>query len=256
MVGINDKMRSSAELQADIDYIEVVNNKDDGMEFFGGTVNCENLFLYNNEDDSVDWTEGFHGYLRNVVVIQNQPDADSGIEADNWEYGFDNLPRSMPKIYNATFIGNHQVSVAPGHGNRYRRGTGCISRNFIVMNFGGKGIRVDDAETYALFGEELQWTNGIVYGNADNFGGDDATAVEDWILDPTSLNRVIDPMLADPLNTLVPNVTPLPGSPGRAALGGSTVTPGTVLAVVVRTLLLEVVPSPAEVCDRILEAAR
>ena len=202
--------------------IEVLFNQDDGVEFFGGTVNCENLLLYNNEDDSVDWTEGWQGYLRNVVVIQNQPDADSGIEADNWENGFDNQPRSMPKIYNATFIGNQQVSSAPGHGNRFRRGTGCIARNFIVMNFGGRGIRVDDTETYALFGEELQWTNGIVYGNADNFGGDDATAVEDWILDSASLNRVIDPMLADPLNTLVPNVTPLPGSPALDAAYAGT----------------------------------
>ncbi len=197
--------------------IQVIFNQDDGVEFFGGTVNCENVFLYNNEDDSLDWTEGWQGSMRNLVVVQNQIDADSGIEADNWENGFDNLPRSMPKLYNATFIGNQQLSNDPGHGNRFRRGTGCIARNVIVMNFGGRGIRVDDPETYALFGDELQWTNGIVYGNADNFGGDDATAVEDWILGEGNLNRVIDPMLADPLNTLVPNVTPLPGSPALDA---------------------------------------
>jgi hypothetical protein len=197
--------------------IQVIFNQDDGVEFFGGTVNCENLFLYNNEDDSVDWTEGFRGFLRNVVVIQNQPDADSGIEADNWENGFDNQPRSMPKIYNATFIGNREVSNGPGHGNRYRRGTGCISRNFIVMNFGGAGIRVDDAETIALFGDELQFTNGIIYGNASDFGGTDSAATRAWFEDPAALNRVVDPMLADPFNTLVPNVTPLPGSPARDA---------------------------------------
>ncbi len=202
--------------------IEVLFNQDDGVEFFGGTVNCENMFLYNNEDDSVDWTEGFRGYLRNVVVVQNQPDADSGIEADNWENGFDNQPRSMPKIYNATFIGNRQISVAPGHGNRYRRGTGCISRNFIIMNFGGSGIRVDDPETIALFGTGLQMTNSIVYGNASNFGGTDAAATQAWFEAPSALNQVIDPMLADPLNTLVPNVTPLPGSPARDAMSAGT----------------------------------
>ena len=202
--------------------IEVLFNQDDGVEFFGGTVNCENLFLYNNEDDSVDWTEGFRGYLRNVVVVQNQPDADSGIEADNWENGFDNQPRSMPKIYNATFIGNQQESVAPGHGNRYRRGTGCISRGFIIMNFGGAGIRVDDPETYALMGTELVMSNSIVYDNATNFGGTDPAAVQTWFEDPAALNQVTDPMLADPFNSLVPNVTPLPGSPARDASWAGT----------------------------------
>ena len=128
----------------------------------------------------------------------------------------------MPKIYNATFIGNQQVSVAPGQGNRYRRGTGCISRNFIIMNFGGAGIRVDDAETIAQFGTGLQMTNSIVYDNATNFGGTDPAATQNWFEAPEALNRVTDPMLADPFNTLVPNVTPLPGSPARDAMYAGT----------------------------------
>jgi hypothetical protein len=34
---------------------------DDGVEFFGGTVNTSNLISIGNEDDQFDWTEGWSG---------------------------------------------------------------------------------------------------------------------------------------------------------------------------------------------------
>jgi hypothetical protein len=43
-----------------IDYVEFFQGADDGIEFFGGTVNTSN-FLNGNEDDQFDWTEGWSG---------------------------------------------------------------------------------------------------------------------------------------------------------------------------------------------------
>ena len=44
-----------------IEYIEVVANKDDGVEFFGGTANTKYLITAYCGDDSFDYDEGFRG---------------------------------------------------------------------------------------------------------------------------------------------------------------------------------------------------
>ncbi len=39
-----------------VDNVQVNRNQDDGIEFFGGTVNVSNVFINGAEDDSIDWT--------------------------------------------------------------------------------------------------------------------------------------------------------------------------------------------------------
>lgn len=52
-----------------IENIEVVANQDDGIEFFGGTVNVTNLVIWNVGDDGVDTDQSWGGTLTNFVVI-------------------------------------------------------------------------------------------------------------------------------------------------------------------------------------------
>ena len=40
----------------EVNYIQVHMNADDGVEFFGGTVNVKHVLLTGNKDDSMDWT--------------------------------------------------------------------------------------------------------------------------------------------------------------------------------------------------------
>jgi hypothetical protein len=51
-----------------VDNIAVINGADDGVEFFGGTVEVSNLYLENNDDDSIDWTEGWSGSVTNAYI--------------------------------------------------------------------------------------------------------------------------------------------------------------------------------------------
>ena len=44
-----------------IEYVEVYNNKDDGFEWFGGTVNTKYLVSAFNGGDAFDYDEGFRG---------------------------------------------------------------------------------------------------------------------------------------------------------------------------------------------------
>jgi hypothetical protein len=52
-----------------IENIEVVGNQDDGIEFFGGTVNVTNVLILNSGDDAIDTDQSWAGTLDNFIVI-------------------------------------------------------------------------------------------------------------------------------------------------------------------------------------------
>lgn len=149
--------------------VEVYANQDDGMEWFGGTMNASNLSNVMIGDDSVDIDQGFNGNLQNVQVLQtffNQNSGDvfgaaSGDNIGEWDgddcdpcnIQIDNVtffspttpqswPNAHPQLVNATLIGaldedanNPAVSVAIGsRGLRMRDGwTGAVI-NTIITN--------------------------------------------------------------------------------------------------------------------------
>ena len=68
-----------------IEYVHVHNGADDGIEFFGGTANAKYIVVTGADDDSIDWTNGYRGYIQYAIVMQNpnQANTDQGIEADS-----------------------------------------------------------------------------------------------------------------------------------------------------------------------------
>jgi len=93
-----------------VEFIEVVSNADDGIEFFGGTVNTSNLAVAFCNDDSFDIDEGHQGTHQFWFTIQDPNAGDNlgewdgvgGADKDSTNAG---VIRSNPQIYNATFIG-------------------------------------------------------------------------------------------------------------------------------------------------------
>ncbi|MDR1671313.1 MAG: hypothetical protein LBR57_02225 [Alistipes sp.] len=90
--------------------IFIVDGSDDGIEFFGGSVNVENLLVVNPDDDMFDFTQGYSGELKNAYGIweasHTSIEADPrGVEADgnldglNPEYA----GQSNFKLTNVTF---------------------------------------------------------------------------------------------------------------------------------------------------------
>ncbi len=65
-----------------IENIEVVANQDDGIEWFGGSVNVKNALVWNVGDDAIDTDQSWSGTLDNFVVIA--PD-DHNFELDGPE---------------------------------------------------------------------------------------------------------------------------------------------------------------------------
>lgn len=65
-----------------IEHIEVVGNQDDGIEFFGGTVNVSNTVVWNAGDDSYDVDQSWAGTLNNWIEIDG---VDHALELDGAE---------------------------------------------------------------------------------------------------------------------------------------------------------------------------
>jgi hypothetical protein len=52
-----------------IENIEIVSNQDDGIEFFGGSVDISNVVVWNTGDDAIDTDQSWSGTLDNFIVI-------------------------------------------------------------------------------------------------------------------------------------------------------------------------------------------
>ncbi len=69
-----------------VENIEVVANLDDGVEFFGGTVNVTNVVVAFGEDDGLDIDQNYSGTITNAFVLQSGATAgDNAIEIDGPE---------------------------------------------------------------------------------------------------------------------------------------------------------------------------
>lgn len=128
-----------------VEYIEVISNYDDGIEFFGGSVNCRNIVSAFNADDAFDYDLGYTGKGQFWLGIQDPSEGDLLIEGDG---GIDpelGLPYSIPEIYNGTFIGrgsgisNQLIKLGRNAGGRFA--------NSIFVNQ-NQGIYIQYKENY------------------------------------------------------------------------------------------------------------
>jgi len=67
-----------------INNIEVVGNLDDGIEFFGGTVNASNLLVWAQGDDAFDIDQAYAGTISNFVNVEGS-ESDHALEIDGPE---------------------------------------------------------------------------------------------------------------------------------------------------------------------------
>lgn len=146
-----------------IEYIQAFEGADDGIEFFGGTVNANFVAVVNAQDDSIDWTEGYSGTLTNAYVLQGNGVGDEAFECDGFNTDFTNASGvfSNPTVNNVT-IESESGSNDSTRGFLLRAGTQGTFTNILII---GKntGISVDDDEastpTSQAIGTELTFTD-------------------------------------------------------------------------------------------------
>jgi len=105
-----------------LENISVINGADDGLEFFGGTVSATNIYLENNEDDSVDWTEGWNGTVTNTYISHTASGFSTAFEGDK-----DNM---NPKFINLTAI-----SSVGGTGLQFKKTSGATITNIWLEGY-------------------------------------------------------------------------------------------------------------------------
>ncbi len=113
-----------------VENISVIDGADDGVEFFGGTVSAKNLYLVNNEDDSVDWTEGWNGSITNTYISHTVSGFSTAFEGDK-----DN---GNPKFVNLTAI-----STVDGTALQFKKTSGATITNIWLEGY-AKNIDMKD----------------------------------------------------------------------------------------------------------------
>ncbi len=169
--------------QTELSYIQAHRGSDDGVEFFGGTVNADHLLITGPGDDGLDWDQGYTGTVENVIVHHFNPSSDDprGFEGDNNGGNNDLLPRSAPTINYGTLIGSAQTD----RGIVNRRGTLAAQSGLIVTEFAKAGIDIRDTSWDIADG----WGSGLLiedscfFNNSPNVPTDDCSdANEDnWV---------------------------------------------------------------------------
>lgn len=193
----------------EVDYVQVHKNADDGVEFFGGTVNVKHLLLTENDDDGLDWDMGWTGKAQFVMIEVGEGSEDmNGIEADNLKSPMDAQPRSNPTLSNVTIV-NKAQHPRNFNGILLRRGTGGAIHNTIVTgDFAVACINIDDEETFrnggAVVGPTVEQTglklvNSIVNcarGNNFEDKAGDLFQVSAWFEGAQkSANKLVNPQL-------------------------------------------------------------
>ncbi len=122
--------------------IWIANGDDDGIEFFGGSVNASNIFVLNAKDDMFDVTQGYRGTLTNIFGVR-EPSYTAvtsdprGIEADG------NLDGNSPSdntqsvfTVNGVTIQNRGNNVEFSDLIKVRRGATATITNALAGTFG------------------------------------------------------------------------------------------------------------------------
>ena len=210
-----------------IDYVEVLHNKDDAFEFFGGTVNAKHLLGVAFADDGLDFDNGYSGSIQFAALIKRAAnDEDDGnilTESDNHPQTFTLTPQTSPRVYNVTAL--RESGPRGNYGGVIRRGSAGRFYNTIVTGSRRAPVTFrDDATFNAIGAGELVLNHSLLHGNFTDSGftgSDRAQQTRDFLFTTMTRNRNADPMLniGEPtlLDTLMPDLRPQPGSPALDA---------------------------------------
>ena len=220
-----------------IEFVDIFANFDDGVEWFGGTVNVKYLVSAFNGDDGVDWDMGFRGKGQFWFIIQSNTEAGRGGELDGGDDNETGQPYAIPQISNATFIGAGASSVGVGgDGNDYalyfRDNSGGKIWNSIITDFvaSSGAVNVEDLASgedsrSRLEAGDLLLNNNIWWGFSN---GNTLTSVAPQDFVQTHLtannNQVVDPQINSISRTNDGNLDPRPNPLGPAGTGAAILT--------------------------------
>lgn len=164
-----------------IENVEIVGNKDDGLECFGGTVNVSNVLVWNQGDDAFDMDQAYSGTVNNFVGIAGK-ESDHAMELDGPEgsdTGSFTLSNGSLKGYvNDDLEGKEYID--------FRAGVTCTVSDCYFFNFGlTADVELDNdgvANNYKA--GEIELRN--LYFNVGHLNGEGNVTIEDIFQDKSN----------------------------------------------------------------------
>jgi len=89
-----------------ISRVQILGSEDDGIEWFGGSVNADHLVINGVDDDSLDMDLGYRGRVQYALALLGATNGNYGIESDGNGDNFNAIPFTAPRIANVTILGN------------------------------------------------------------------------------------------------------------------------------------------------------
>ncbi|WP_404986958.1 hypothetical protein ACI513_08460 [Chryseobacterium sp. M5] len=139
-----------------VESVALLNNADDGIEIYGGTVNVSNIVSIGNTNHSFSYKDGWIGNATNIYTKRKADGTgNNGITGIN-NAGNDNAsPRSNPTIKNVTFIGG---TSGESNGIKLKQGTFATLDNVVISDW-STGINIESDSTVARFNGKKRITN-------------------------------------------------------------------------------------------------
>lgn len=138
---------------------------DDNIEFFGGTVNAENLLIVNSADDTFDWCLGWKGSVNNVVEIREAAFTDitngSGMmEGDGFFSDLGSTPANTANLSNPTLT-KFSIGVYNGAGVDSGSSTSAAYKLRAVATY-RTGCKINLTNSKIVYGDNTNLpTNGL-----------------------------------------------------------------------------------------------
>ncbi len=165
-----------------IDHVEVVSNVDDGIEFFGGTVNATNLIVWNQGDDAIDCDQSYSGTVDNFITIAGSS-SDHSLELD----GPEGARLGSFTLTNGSCKGYNDEGTGGGEYADFRADVMCDVNNVYFFNYSDNSDVELDNE-----GVSENWTDGTLTVSALEFNVSHLTegnlTIEDIFVDKSSMD--------------------------------------------------------------------
>lgn len=153
------------------EYVQAYMSGDDGIEFFGGSVNGKYLIAYHSEDDALDFADGYSGTLENVYIKEV---AKAGVEGSNNGDNGAATPTTDATLKNFSII---KGSLAGSeHGMYLKEGAGKWNCQNIYIDGFTKGLKIKNTTDDPAANTNVD--NGNVVFNPIYFGATITTQSE------------------------------------------------------------------------------
>jgi len=201
----------------DIHHIDIMNNVDDGIEFWGGVVKIKYFNVWNVGDDSIDIDRGWRGKGQFGLIVQGYSQDEqqgSGVGDNGFEMNGSQplgwLPLTEACFYNCTVVGQPgDTGFGGDHGTYWRDEAHVQFRNCIFMDLGHQLIEqtgyaawpndpwyiptLPDQGGLESPGFEAEITDSVLFRNLHAQAYQNAALIGLAVYPPDPLNRNAEP---------------------------------------------------------------